>query len=548
MFVHPSWPRRGQFGIPSFAAALLITVAGHAQPAPSPPAAAPRDTPPPRSSPPPLPTAPDAPLEGRDLLAQALAPVASGLRPEQVAKRAAATSPQAASKNAELRAASARVDQAIAAYFPKARVAFSYTRLSRVANNLAGDGPPPALPPELTPLLDLFKFPVILNSYQLTASLEVPLSDYLLRLTQAYATVSLDVDGKRLERRAAELQAARDAKIAYYNWIRAYGQGKVAHLAVLQVEQHLRDAERTQRAGLISQADVLRIQSQHAQALHFTRVAEGLKMVTEQQLRLHLRAKPAERFRIGIDIMTLPPSVDRFSLSQLQQRALTNRLEIKALGKAKASLEEVESLNRAGLYPRVDAFANATYGNPNQRIFPQAQQWNLTWNVGLRASWTINETFTTLGRSAEANARVQAVTAQLSALKNGIIMAVTVAYNDLQTARSAITAAQARERASAEALTLRRRLLLGGKATATEIVDADTELTKARLARVGAHVDAYVAYTRLEHAVGGFGYTPARAKRPASGHAPGPRRAALRRHTDAGRASASVARRRVSDR
>ncbi len=71
---------------------------------------------------------------------------------------------------------------------------------------------------------------------------------------------------------------------------------------------------------------------------------------------------------------------------------------------------------------------------------------------------------------------------------------------------------------------LRVKLLRGGKATATDIVDADSVLTQARLQRVNAHIDAHVAYAKLDHAVGGFGTATGRSS---SKRQLGPRRSAL---------------------
>jgi outer membrane protein TolC len=45
-------------------------------------------------------------------------------------------------------------------------------------------------------------------------------------------------------------------------------------------------------------------------------------------------------------------------------------------------------------------------------------------------------------------------------------------------------------------------LFRGGRATATDMVDAQAELTEARLQRLDAHVDLLVARTKLDHAIG----------------------------------------------
>jgi outer membrane protein TolC len=428
----------------------------------------------------------------RDALREALRPEPGGLSLDEVGKQASATDPGARVSDAEARAASARVDQAIAAYFPTARLVASYTRLSDVDNTFdVGIPGAPAV-----------EFPVILDNWALIASLEIPLSDYFTRVTQAYAAAESDVDAKTLDADAKRRQAAVNAKVAYLSWIRARGRRVVAKLAVEQSRRHLEDARVTLRAGLISPADLQRLEAQLAQIEHLARSAGAFEGLAGQQLQTALHEGGKRPLRIGVDVLEPPPLPPERDLPKLQEEALRNRTELKALARAEATLESAEDIARAGHYPRLTAFGDLTYANPNPRIFPQREEWNMTWQVGLRATWVINETFSTFGATAERRAQVLAVREQRQALEDGIRMAVASAYYDARTANSAVEAAKQRERAAAASLKARRMLFRGGKATATDIVDAETELTQARLQRVDAHVDAIAAKVRLEHAIG----------------------------------------------
>ena len=49
---------------------------------------------------------------------------------------------------------------------------------------------------------------------------------------------------------------------------------------------------------------------------------------------------------------------------------------------------------------------------------------------------------------------------------------------------------------------MRRELLNAERATAVELVDAETDLTRARIASLNAKVDLRVAMTQLAHALG----------------------------------------------
>jgi outer membrane protein TolC len=49
---------------------------------------------------------------------------------------------------------------------------------------------------------------------------------------------------------------------------------------------------------------------------------------------------------------------------------------------------------------------------------------------------------------------------------------------------------------------VRRELYKIGRATLVEVMDAETELTRARLEAVNAHIDYRIARTELNHALG----------------------------------------------
>ncbi|MGK4005547.1 TolC family protein [Sorangium sp. So ce1036] len=535
----PSSPR--SLSLASTLAALLalglIAPPAAAQPiAPQP--AAPAPAPPAAGQPPPAPApsaAPQPAAPKADPLATALAPQPGGLTPEEVARATLRTRASLRAKQAELRAASARVDQAMVNYFPRLTVTATYTRLSPIEAPSLGPptssvvtttdpdtldlenlqpvrvGPCPGDPTqqcvanslEVPNPLSGLDFAAPPNSYSLTASLAVPISDYVLRISQGYAAASHAESAKKLELQAETLQAAADAKIAFFNWVRVKGQVIVAGEAVAQARAHVEDARRTFEVGLLSRADVLRLEAQVAGAEQVLHEAQAALLVADDQIRIALGAPHDRPLALGIDVMgaaPAPPPAE--ALPALVQEALQKRLEIRALDETQYSLEKAEAVTRAGYFPRVDAFADLTYANPNQRIFPTREQFDLTWAAGVRASWVINDIFSTAASSAEANARTTQVAEQKAALRDALRLEVASAYAELSKAASSIESAERQLAAAVESMRVRTELFRAGRATSVDVVDAEAEVTRARLQQLNARVGALVAKTRLEHAVG----------------------------------------------
>lgn len=465
------------------------------------------------------------PEKGADPLAAALAAQPGGLTPDDVARRAMQTRRSIRAKQADLRAAQARVDQALVNYFPRVTATATYTRLSEVPSAGLGGGAlvgaqnegllgtgPCIQNPAATCVVDSkggpvgaaqFSFPTVNNSFSLVAQLAVPISDYVLRISQGYAATSHAASAKEIELQAETLQVASDAKIAYFNWARAKGQAAVAAQSVEQAKAHVNDAKIAQAAGIASRADVLRIEAQVAGAEQVLAEVQAFESIAAEQLRIVIQAQPNEGLSLGIDILGSDPGQGvAESLDGLQRQALQRRLEIRALDETQHSLKNAVSIARAGYYPRLDAFAQYTYANPNQRIFPTAAEWNGTWEAGLRMTWTINDTFTAMGSVAEAKARSEMIAEQKAALMEGLRMEVAAALADLQKARASIEAAERGLAAAEEGLRVRQLLFKTGRATSLDLVDAETEATRARLRRVDAHVGLLVAQTRLAHATG----------------------------------------------
>lgn len=537
----PLLGRRGLVAFAALSGALLttLTTVASAQPlppvAPPPAGAAPR---PPLPGPPaPGALAPGAsptvalPPAPPDLLAAALAPQAGGLTPEEAAKVASRTKHSVRAKQADLEAAAARVDQALVAYFPRLSVSASYTRLSEVPSGSIGGGGGivfagqtgplqlrsaqcnPADAAALCPIVDdkgqpvrlqaqALSFPVLLNSVSFVASLAVPVSDYVFRISQGYASASHAEKGKRLELEAETLQVASDAKIAYFNWVRTRGQVVVAKGAVDQSRAHVNDANKAFAVGIVSRADVLRFEAQVAGAQQVQAEAEAFSAVAEEQLRIVL-GLPADRgLAIGTDVMHEQPGLPPETLQALQEQALQRRLEIRALDETLFSLKETVNLARASYFPRLDAVANVTVANPNQRAFPAQDKFIGTWDVSGRLSWTINDTFTAMGATAEAKARVASLAEQKATLRDGLRLEVASAYTDVQKAVVTIEAAERQLAAAAESARVRNELFRNGKATSVDLVDAETEVTRAQLSRLNARIGLLVARVRLDHATG----------------------------------------------
>jgi outer membrane protein len=500
-------------------------------------AAAPAAAAPPAAAP----TAPPAPAVD-ELNAPVPAPVAGGrleavlqarpggLRADDVAARAERESPDVRAKRMAVDAARAKVDQAVVGFVPRVQLSGRYVRNSSITA--------PNLGPMFQPLLDALhvpvtpdiSFPIILNMWSFQGQVVVPISDYILRLTQNHASTTRSQSAARYAEAAARRKVQRDARAAFYNWARARGGVVVASQALGTANEHEKDVRAALHVGTASRADLLRVESQVAQTELLVERSRNLQALTEEQLRVLLHDPAGTAYELGEDLTQDPPVGGPQPLAGLFEEALASRLELKALGETTAAIRETRKLARANYYPRLDAFANLYEQNPNVRYFPQQDKWHFTWDVGVQLSWTLNDTLVARAQVREVEAKEAETAAQRAGLADAIRMEVTQAYNALREAEVGLSTTRRQFQAAEESYRVRRDLFRVGRATSAELTDAETDLVRASLDLLNARIDARIGRVTLDYALG----REPRAAHPGAARgapvptAPSPRRVATR--------------------
>ena len=495
----------------SFAAPLALVFASSLAQAQTPPAAAAPAAPaarpvPTTLAPPPAPpgaTGPDAPVSKvTESLEAKLASMqkGNGLTADEAAKRALVNNVDVIAKQKSVGAADASRDETKARFIPKLDLMARYTRISDIKTIPIPGFSNPATGQGFTNK-DLS--PVIFNNYTLQATLTIPLSDYVLRLSNSMAAADHNKSSAKFDEQATRLSVARDARVYYYQWIRAQGANYVALQALEAARGHAQDAKNAFDAGLVSRADVLRTVSQQKSAeLAVAHWANIVSSATEQ-LRVIMNEPSQNNYDIGENILTdLPPYALPIDPASGYAEALEHRLEVRQLGESEAALREQAATARAGNYPRLDAQGNAVYANPNQRYFPPAKEWNPSWDASIILSWTPTNIFGATAQAKTVEAHADEVAAKKGALKNGLRLEVNQAMNALAEANFGLEASREGLAAAEENYRVRRELYRAGKSTIVEVTDAETELTRARLEVVNSHVDERIARVALTHALG----------------------------------------------
>ena len=438
--------------------------------------------------------------------------ITAGLTSSEVVRRALNTSFDVGARKAELVAAAADADRALLGYLPDLSVSASYIRLSNVGtSNLGSLVAVPGQPGgPLAPGAQLVNVPIelqsILNVYVLQADLLVPVSDYFLRVAPARSAAEHARYAASANVETTRARVATDARVAYYSWVRAKLAVVVAEQALEDAKEHLADSRIAEGAGAASPADTLRLESQVARSELYLVTSRSLAAVAEEQLRTHMHDASGRALTIGEDIRQPLAAQGTSSATarvpQLVSEAIRNRPELKSLHQGVLALSDKARLERAGLFPRLDAFAEAGYTDPNLRVVPLEDKLRGSWLAGVRLGWWITDVPSANLRARASEARGAAASNDRSALIDRIRVEVDAAAHAVDDANVALTTTQRGLDAAEESYRVRRLSFQNGRSTSVELLDAETDLTRARLERLNAEVDNRVARARLDYAIG----------------------------------------------
>jgi outer membrane protein len=416
-----------------------------------------------------------------------------GLTADEAARRAVATSTADRSQRAEVDVADSEVDRAKVGYFPRVTLTARYTRFSPIT-------PPPlgvALPIPQSTL-----FPILLDQYMLQAGVLLPLSDYVFRIQHSHASASESKEAALLTQEAVRRAVATRAKIAYYAWAAARMQQAVTEQSVQQAEHHLELAKAARDLGRMPNVEVLRAESLLSASKLIDERAKNAALLAEGELRTMLHDPSAPVYEIGEDLLAPMDADNQGEVDSLYAEALRRRPDMRAFAHVGASLERQRSATNGAGMPRLDAFGNAFLANPNPRVLPLQEEWRASWELGAQLTWSPNDLGTSGAAGRGIDARRRKIEAERSSLADTVRDEIVGALLASKESRAAAGTAQRGLEAAEEAYRVRSDLFELGRGTNVELIDAESDVLRARLEMIRAKVEAKIARVRLEHAVG----------------------------------------------
>ncbi len=415
------------------------------------------------------------------LASQGAAQGASPLSLADVVRETRAHSAEVQAARSDLRAAQARIGQQNARRLPQIGLVGSATRFDK-ASNLSFGGQRVEVVPDHLETLTLQLDQTLDFTNQIGSAVA---QARLFALASEYGLASVDAD------------ASLTGTAAYYDLLRAEQSVRVAQAALDAYREQFKTNVRLFEGGVGQKIDVLRAQSQVADAER--ELVRRQNAVSSARSHLNdLIGRPLDEATTVVPTGGAAPAEIRNDRPALIAQALDRRSEILASATEVRAAEKGIKLARASTDPR---FSVGLAGNYYPTTSFQYVRQN-TAAITLGVTIPIYEGGLARERVREARALVDAAKARRDRVGRDVALQVQNAALDVETARRRLAAANVAVAAASAARDLAQRRYEAQVGLYLEVTDAQAALTQSQAAQVDATYDLLTAQARLSRAVG----------------------------------------------
>jgi len=382
--------------------------------------------------------------------------------------------------------------QARAEFLPKLSTSYGYTRMSEVYKSdplsLGALGTIPGWDQNSR------------DNYQWKGTVTQPLFTGFA-LISSYRLAELGIDQSEMEVELEKLDLVLRVKEVYFGILGVDKSLGVARKAVESLESHVKVASSFYKVGMIpindllkSQVELANAQQELVKALNATRLTRAnFNTVLSRQINAPVELE---------DILVYKP--EKGDLEEYMEKALKNRPEIKLIDINILQTDQQIRLVKSKNYPEValtyDYIKEGDHLDVSGSPYHDANSWEVM--AGLK--WTFWEWGKTHFEVKEKMSLKKELIQTKKALEDGIrleikdaMLALDEAEKNIPTTRKAVEQAEENLRVSEERYKAQ-------VTTTTEVLDAQTLLTEARMNYYRALYDHNLAKARLQRAIGEY--------------------------------------------
>ncbi len=386
--------------------------------------------------------------------------------------------------------AEARKREAITGFLPKFSTSYTYTRLNEEPS-FAFPGIPPTIPPSNMVMGTKDNYNWVIEARQPLFAGGGILANY--------QASKIAEDAALMEETARAQDVVLDVKTAYFNILRAQRLRDTARQSVEMLGAHRDAAQNYFRVGLIPKNDLLQAEVELANGKQANVKAQNAVEIAKSRLNTALKRDLSAPLEI-VDSLAYQPLEKTFQ--ECLDIARQNRPELKISELRAEQAGKMVRVAQSEFFPTVGLVGQYARFGDKASVDGSAYKDMESWQVMAVASWNFWQWGKTkfrvdAGRAAENQAILQS-----KELQDQVSLEIKNAYLLLQEAESQIAVSQkvidqAEENYRISEARYRERV-----ARATEVLDAQTLLTRAKSEYANALADYNISHARLQRAMG----------------------------------------------
>jgi outer membrane protein len=319
----------------------------------------------------------------------------------------------------------------------------------------------------------------------------------LVHLGYGLSSANHSADASRSDAQVTAASLGEQVRTTYLRLFEALAQQGIAQTSVEQLQKQVQDADSRYRAGTITKADLLRFQTAAANAQQQFIQAQTDALVDRQGLLTYLARNPEDasiEFVEPEDLERLAAEPVHQPVDSLINQSLAQRPEVhRALAQAEAARDN-DRAQFTALLPEVSVQASYAWTR-GQLFFPENSAY-----VGIFVNWPFWSWGTQFYAARSAERQADAADALSQDAQRQAAYDVSSRYVQLQAQFVAVQVAETAITSAEEAYRVTDAQVRAGIGTTTDLLDAQSALTTARLNLARARYERAVARVALDRA------------------------------------------------
>jgi outer membrane protein TolC len=319
----------------------------------------------------------------------------------------------------------------------------------------------------------------------------------LLHLSSDHSALSISAEAAAFDVQTQEANLRDDVRTQFLRMFEARALAGVARASQVQLVEQLQVAKEKLSAGVLTPADVLRLDVAAANAKQQEIQASAAEQVSRASLLIALGREPQDTSVDFVEPAT-PESADgaESDLAPLVSKAIHQRSEIRG---ATLMAEAAGASSRARTYDLLpDVDLEAGYMHITGQEFAKKD----AAFVGVKAGWQIWDWGARWYQHRAAEGQAVAAREQADDARRHVQMDVAAKLANVRATASALETGRTAIGSAEEAYRVTTVLLAAGSANTTDLLDAQSALTQARLNFARARYEYALARMSLARAVG----------------------------------------------